>query len=83
VALPLNFLWALEERGTAWDKHIARSLDLGNGVGVVVGVNVNPLFPDQAYLILNQAAGPTTYKVVLVWRERKLDRQAPSPPIIR
>jgi hypothetical protein len=83
VALPLNFLWAQEERGTAWDKYIARSLDLENGAGVVVGTNVNALFPDQAYLIVSQAADPTTYKAVLVWRERKVDRQFPGPVIIR
>jgi len=83
VALPLNFLWAQEERGTAWDKYIARSLDLRNGVGVVVGTNVNAQFPDQGYLIVSHAAEPTTYKAVLVWRERKVDRQFPGPVIIR
>jgi hypothetical protein len=83
VALPLNFLWAQEERGTAWDKYIARSLDLGNGAGVVVGTNVNAQFPDQAYIIVSHAAEPTTYKAVLVWRERRIDRQFPGPVIIR
>ena len=83
VSLPLNFLWALEERGTAWDKYIARSLDLGNGVGVVVGVDSNAFSPDQARLIVSHAEEPTTYKAVLVWRERKIDRQTISPEIIR
>jgi hypothetical protein len=83
VALPLNFLWAQEERGTAWDKYIGRGLDLGNGTGVVVGTNVNAQFPDQAYLIVSHAAEPATYKVVLVWQERRTDRQFPGPLIIR
>ena len=83
VSLPLNFLWAQEERGTAWDKYIARSLDLANGVGVVVGVDSNAFSPDQSYLIVSHAEEPTTYKAVLVWRQRKLDRQLPGPVIIR
>lgn len=82
VALPLNFLWAQEERGTAWDKYISRSLDLGNGIGAVVGVNTNPLFPDQVYLIVSHGDQPTTYKAVLVWRERRNDREAPGQGVI-
>ena len=78
AAFPLNFLWALEERGTAWDKYVARGLDLENGAGVVVGVNTNPMFADQAYVIVNQGEAPTTFKVVLVWRERNVDRQLPG-----
>jgi hypothetical protein len=77
---PLNFLWFHEERGTAWTRYISRSLDLDQGVGVVVGVNFNPVFPDQVYLIVSQAEQPTTYKAVLVWRERNLDRESPSIP---
>ena len=83
AAFPLNFLWALEERGTAWDKYVARGLDLQNGVGVVVGVNNNPMFADQAYVIVNQGEAPTTFKVVLVWRERNSDRQLPGPKVIQ
>jgi hypothetical protein len=75
VALPLNFLWAQEERGSAWDKYISRSLDLRDGIGAVVGVNFNPMFPDQVYLIVSHAQQPTTYKAVLVWRQRKSDRE--------
>ena len=78
VTLPLNFLWAQEERGTAWDKYLSRSLDLTGGIGAVVGVNFNATFPDQVHLIVSQAETPTTYKAVLVWRERNLDREAPG-----
>jgi len=85
LTIPLNFLWAQEERGTAWDKYISRGLDLTEGIGAVVGVNTNLLFPDQVYLIVSHAEQPTTYKAVLVWRVRALDREAPSqgPIIIR
>ncbi len=85
LTIPLNFLWAQEERGTAWDKYISRGLDLTEGIGAVVGVNTNLLFPDQVYLIVRHAEQPTTYKAVLVWRVRALDREAPSqgPIIVR
>lgn len=78
LALPLNFLWAQEERGTAWDKYISRGLELKYGIGAVVGVNSSALFPDQVYLIVSHADQPTTYKAVLVWRQRNLDREAPG-----
>src|SRR5262245_28822012 len=42
----LDFLWFYEERGTLWERYIARSLDLSNDIGVVVGTNFNPSFPD-------------------------------------
>ena len=41
-------------------------------------MNTNTLFPDQAYLIVSHTQQPTTYKAVLVWRERKSDREAPG-----
>ena len=78
VSIPLNFLWVQEERGTAWDKYISRSLDLVNGIGAVIGANFNPQFPDLVYLITQHTAEPTTYEAVVVWRQRKFDRQAPT-----
>jgi len=85
VTFPLNFLWAQEERGTAWDRYLSRGLDLTGGIGAVVGVNHSTLFPDQVHLVVSQAETPTTYKAVLVWRQRNLDREAPGTdnPIVR
>jgi hypothetical protein len=77
LSVPLNFLWFHEERGTAWDK-LAGGLDLGEGIGVVVGVNTTSLFPDQAYVIVSQGEQPRTYKAVLAWRERNAEMQAPG-----
>jgi hypothetical protein len=77
VAFPLNFLWFHEERGTAWDKQIARRIDLDEGIAAVVGVNTNPTFSDQVYLIVSHAEQPTTYQAVLVWRQRESDRETP------
>jgi hypothetical protein len=82
MSIPLNFLWVQEERGTVWDKYVSRSLDLGNGIGAVIGANINQQFPDQLYLITRHADQPTTYKAVVVWRQRKFDRQAPGQGII-
>jgi hypothetical protein len=79
LSLPLNFLWVQEERGTAGGTSICRAASTSRTASaVVVGVNTNTLFPDQAYLIVSQAEQPTTYKAVLVWRERAAERQAPS-----
>jgi hypothetical protein len=80
IAVPLNFLWMYEERGTIWSRYVSKSLDLGDGIGVVVGTNNNAMFPDQVYIVVNQGEQPTTYKAVLAWRERNVDREAPSRP---
>jgi hypothetical protein len=82
VLIALNFLWIQEERGIVWDEYISRSLDLADGIGAVIGVNVYPLFPDQVYLITKHTAEPTAYEVVVVWRERKKDRETPGPGVI-
>lgn len=80
MSLPLNFLWMFEERGTIWSKYVSKSLDVRDGIGAVVGVNNNAMFPDQVYIVVNQAEEPTTYKAVLAWRERNVDRESPSLP---
>ena len=77
VAFPLNFLWFHEERGGAWDGPIGRRVDLGTDIGAVVGVNTNPTFSDQVYVVVRHAEEPTTYQAVLVWRQRVTDREAP------
>ena len=45
---------------------------------MVVGVNVNPTFSDQAYVVVHHEPEPTTYQAVLVWRQRDSDREAPK-----
>src|SRR5262245_11588361 len=51
VMYPLNFVWFYEERGTIWDKYVSRSLDLREGIGAIVGQNLNLQFPDVVHLI--------------------------------
>jgi len=77
VKYPLAFLWSYEERGLIWDRYVSQSLDLGEGLGAVVGENSNQTFPDQAYLIVHQGAQPATYKAVLLWRDA-YDFEAPG-----
>jgi hypothetical protein len=77
----LSFLWFHEERGTIWDRQLARSVDLGEGIAVVVGLNDNTSFPDSAYLVVRHGAEPTTFKAVLGWRQRSVER-APSPKLL-
>jgi hypothetical protein len=80
VKYPLSFLWSYEERGLIWDRYLRHSLDLGEGLGAVVGENFNQSFPDQVYLIVQQAAQPTTYKAVLLWRDPAYNFEAPRSP---
>jgi len=83
VQIPLGFLAFGEERGTLWRKDLASRLDLSRGIGVVVGVNEDVAFPDTATVIVSQAADPTTYKAVLVWRLRDTEQQAPGSGVIK
>jgi hypothetical protein len=82
LSMPLNFLWVQEERGTAWEKYISRGLDLSQGIGLVIGANFNWQFPDVAYIIARHAEQPTTYKAVVVWRQRVLGRKGPGQGVI-
>jgi hypothetical protein len=77
VKYPLSFLWSYEERGLIWDRYLRQSLDLSEGLGAVVGENYNQSFPDQVYLIVQQAAEPTTYRAVLLWRDPPYNFEAP------
>jgi len=74
VKFPLYFLWFHEERGAVWEKHVSKVLDLGDGIGAVVGVNHNEVYADHVYLIVRHAAEPTTHKAVIFWKSRKINR---------
>jgi hypothetical protein len=80
VTYNLSFLWAQEERGTAWEKYLSRTLDLAGGIGAVVGENFNKSFPDQVYLLVQQPEQAATFKAVLVWRDRPSDLETPRGP---
>jgi hypothetical protein len=80
VRYPLEFLWFHEERGDLWEKYLSTSVDLSNRIAVVAGANSNPLFPDVARVLVNQAEQPMTYKAVLIWRQAPADFEAPRSP---
>jgi len=71
IKIQLGFVWGESERGTLWPKYLAPSLELGEGLGILVAVNDNPLFADHVYLIVVHGDQPTTYKSVLAWRRRE------------
>jgi hypothetical protein len=81
--IPLSYLSFGEERGTLWQKDLASRLDLSQRIGIVVGLNDNLSFPDNATIITSHAAEPTTYKAVIVWRLRDTEQQAPGRGIQR
>jgi hypothetical protein len=83
LRIPLGYLAFGEERGTLWQKDLAARLDLSRGIGVVVGTNDDLAFPDTATIVVKGAAEPTTYAVVLVWRLRDIEQQAPGRGIRR
>lgn len=78
VRMPLSYIAFAEERGTIWRRDLASRLDLSSGIGAVVGLNDNTSFPDNVTVLVDHAAESTTYKVVLVWRLRDSEQQAPG-----
>ena len=78
LQLPVPLMAFHESHGNVWDKFVAKNLDLRQGIGAVVGLSDNALFPDLVYLIVDQGDAPTTLKAVITWRDRTIDREAPG-----
>jgi hypothetical protein len=76
LKIPIPLLAFQERRGDIWDKYVAKSLDLSHGVGIVVGTDSNAVFPDLAYIIVDQGPNSTTFEVVLAWGSS--DAQSPG-----
>ena len=74
VTFPLNFIDFYADRGSIWSRYVSRVLDLGDGMGAVVGVNPNEVYADWVYLVVRHAAEPTTYRAVVFWKGRKINR---------
>ncbi len=68
LAYSLFFLRFYEGRSDLWRRYLSKSVDLGQGIAVVVGVNDNATFADWVYIVVQQPPVPTTFKVVLGWR---------------
>ena len=75
LQMPKPLIASSETRGNIWDKWVAKGLDLGQGIGAVVGLSNNVLDSDLVYLIVRQSDQPTSYKVVISWDDSNIDRQ--------
>ena len=70
VGIPLGFAQAYEGNAGLWGKYLSAALDLGEGIGVVVGDNSSSVFADHVYIVVKHAPAPTTYQVVIGWGRR-------------
>jgi hypothetical protein len=71
-----------ESRGDVWDKYVAKSLDLGHGIGAVVGVNNNAVLANLVYIIVEQGPTPTTFEVVITWGDSNAQAPGGGGPIL-
>ena len=81
LSFPQSFLWLGEEDSGVWQTRVAPLLDLSRGLGVLVGDQMQ-FSADRAYIIVSHGAEPTTYKAVLAWKRRDLDKESPGFTII-
>ena len=82
LQIPLPLIAFYENRGNLWDKWVGKGLDLSQGIGAVVGLNSDALYPDVLYLIVEQGDQPTTYRAVVSWSDRDIDREGRFNPRI-
>jgi hypothetical protein len=75
LQMPLPLIQFSENRGNVWDKWVGTGLDLSQGIGAVVGLNSNALYPDVLYFIVEQGDQPTTYRAVVSWSDRDISRE--------
>ncbi|HSE05790.1 MAG TPA: hypothetical protein VLK35_16700 [Methylomirabilota bacterium] len=72
VTYPLGFLRFYEDRGPVlWDRHLSRSVGLGQGIAMVIGENSNPSFADWVYIVVQHPPRPATFKAVVGWERRR------------
>ena len=70
VALPLPFLQFDREPAALWDRYLAKTVSLEQGIAAVVGVSENHTHPDWIYVIVEHPPTPQTFKVVVGWAPR-------------
>ena len=78
LQMPQPLIAFSENRGNIWDKWVGKSLDLGQGIGAVVGLSTNALNPDLVYLVVQQGDQPTSYKAIISWSDANIDRETRS-----
>lgn len=70
VGIPLGFMQAYEGNPALWGRYVSPALDLGEGIGVVVGENSSSVFADHVYIVVKHAPAPTAYQLVIGWGRR-------------
>ena len=82
MSLGIPLIAFQESRGDVWDKYVAKNIDLGRGVGAVVGANNNAVLADLVYIIVEQGPSPTTFEVVLSWSDSDAEAPGGGGPIL-
>jgi len=82
LLMPQALIMHYESRGTLWEKWVGNGLSLDGGIAAVVARSNNALTPDSVYLIVQQTAQPTTYRTVVSWSDREIDREGIDVPQI-
>lgn len=78
LGVPLGTVQGQEGDPALWNRHLSKVLDLSDGIAVVVGVNSSSGFADHVFIVVKHAPSPATYHVVLAWKERPHEIQAPG-----
>ena len=71
---PLTLIEFWEGKSGLWQRWLARHVDLGEGVAVIVGENGNLVYADSVFLVIQQGSAAATYTVALAWRDRERTR---------
>jgi len=82
LQMPQALINHYESRGNLWEKWVGNGLSLDGGIAAVVARSNNALAPDSVYLIVQQTAQPTTYRTVVSWSDREIDREGIDVPQI-
>jgi len=75
LQMPQALITHYESRGNLWEKWVSSGLSLDGGIAAVVARSSNALSPDSVYLIVHQTAQQTTYRTVVSWSDREIDRE--------
>ncbi|MFZ1057564.1 MAG: hypothetical protein WAP47_00085 [Candidatus Rokuibacteriota bacterium] len=70
VSFPTQFILLWNGPGSLWERWISRYLDLAEGMGAVVGVDLNPTVPDRVFIVIEQTLEPKVFRAALGWRKR-------------
>lgn len=76
VTFPIASIHGWEGREGAGRSSLERSLDFRDGVGLVVGNPETAVETDKVFIVVDLPASPTSFRVVLGWRQDPVHRPA-------